>query len=124
MGTPTNIKNHVADGAVSPFRIVKPGAADGKAAQASAATDALMGISGELAAADGERLDVVRAGIADVEYGGTVTRGAPITADASGRAVAAAPAAGANVRIIGFAEVSAVLGDIAPALIAPGVMQG
>ena len=59
-----------------------------------------------------------------MEFGGTVARGAPVTADASGKAVAAAPAAGSNVRIIGFAEVSAVAGDIAPVLIAPGVMQG
>ena len=67
---------------------------------------------------------MVKSGIADVEFGGAVTRGAAVTSDANGKAVAAAPAAGSNVRIIGFAEVSAVAGDIGPILVAPGVMQG
>ena len=43
---------------------------------------------------------------------------------ADGKAVSAAPAAGVNAHIIGFAEVSAVAGDIAPVLLARGVLQG
>lgn len=117
-------KNCTAEGAVTKHRIVKHGSADGLAAQGAAATDYLMGVNESITVADGERMDVVKSGIADVEYGGNVTRGKPITSDADGKAVEAAPAAGANVRIIGFAEVSAVAGDIGPALIAPGVMQG
>lgn len=117
-------RNYTAEGAIAPYRIVKPGSADGLAAQAGAAADALMGVCESVGPADGERCDIRKAGIADVEYGGNVTRGGPLTSDADGKAVAAAPAAGANVRIIGFAEVSAVAGDIGPALIAPGVMQG
>lgn len=117
-------KNYVAEAAVAAYRIVKPGTADGNVLQAAAATDSLMGVCESVGPALGERCDVVKSGIADVEFGGTVTRGGPITADANGKAVAAAPAAGSNVRIIGFAEVSAVAGDIAPILVAPGVMQG
>lgn len=117
-------KNGTAEGAIAPFRIVKAGSADGNYLQAAAATDFLIGVCEAVGPAAGERLDVVKVGIADVEYGGTVTRGQPITSDANGKAVAAAPAAGSNVRIIGFAEVSAVAGDISPMLIAPGVMQG
>lgn len=113
-----------AEGAIAAYRIVKPGAADGGYLQAAAATDFLMGVCESVGPASGERLDVVKAGIADVEFGGTVTRGGPVTSDASGRAVAAAPGAGANVRIIGFAEVSAVVGDIAAVWIEPGLMQG
>lgn len=119
------IKNHTADAAVGPYRIVVHGAADGNVAQAAGSAAALIGITDRLGAAvAGDRLDVVRSGIAEVEYGGTVARGDPLTADASGRAVAAAPAAGANAYVIGFAEVSGVLGDIGSASIWPGRIQG
>lgn len=117
-------KNYDAGGAISPYRIVKPGAADGAVLQAAAATDFLNGVCGDVGPASGERVDIIKAGIALVEFGGTVTRGGPVTSDANGKAVAAAPSAGSNVRIIGFAEVSAVNGDISPVLIAPGLMQG
>lgn len=117
-------KNYVAEAAIAAYRIVKFGAADGQVLQAAAATDSLMGVMESVGPALGERCDAVKSGIADVEFGGTVARGAAVTSDANGKAVAAAPAAGSNVRIIGFAEVSAVSGDIAPVLIAPGVMQG
>lgn len=117
-------RNYTAGGAITAFRIVKPGSNDGEVVQAAAATDLLTGVCGELSPASGERVDIQKIGIARIEFGGTVTRGNPVTADASGKAVAAAPAAGSNVRIIGFAEVSAVSGDIADVLLAPGVMQG
>lgn len=121
---PTLIKSHVAGSTVAAFRIVKNGTADGKVVQGTNATVALIGVTGELGADTGERVDVIRSGIAEIEFGGTVARGAPVTADASGKAVAAAPAAGANAYIIGFAEVSAADGDIADVLLAPSVMQG
>lgn len=122
--SPTLIKSYVAGAAVTKRRIVKWGAADGQAILGAAATDSLMGVSTEVDAESGEAFDVVREGLADVEYGGNVTRGAPLTSDATGRAVTAAPAAGSNVRIIGFAEVSGAVGDIGVTSIAPGVMQG
>lgn len=117
-------KNATAEAAIAAYRIVKPGAADGGVLQAAAATDYLMGVCESVAPASGERCDIVKAGIAEVEFGGTVTRGQAVTADANGKAVAAAPAAGVNARVIGFAEVSAVAGDIAPVLISPCLMQG
>ncbi|MCD7099113.1 hypothetical protein [Stenotrophomonas sp. MMGLT7] len=114
----------LAGAAIAARRITKHGAADGEALQAAAATDALNGISTDIPTAAGMTVDVTRSGLAAVEYGGAVAAGQPLTADAQGRAVAAAPAAGANVRIIGFAEVSGVLGDIGSVWIAPGVIQG
>lgn len=117
-------KNYTATAAISPYRIVKFGSNDSEVVQASAATDLLVGVCNEVGPAVGERCDVIKAGIARVEFGGTVARGAAVTSDANGKAVAAAPAAGVNARIIGFAEASAVSGDIADVLIAPGVMQG
>lgn len=116
--------NHVAQGAIAAFRIVKPGTADRTLVQAAASTDALIGVMESVAPAAGERCDAVRVGVARLEYGGTVAAGDPITADANGRGIKAAPAAGSNVRIVGFAEVAAVSGDIADVLLAPGVMQG
>jgi len=120
---PLLTKNYVAEAAISPFRIVKLGAADGQVLQAAAATDALLGVT-DLAAAVNERVDVHTHGLVDVEYGGTIARGDALTADASGRAITAAPAAGVNNRIIGFAEVAGVVGDIGKVDIAKGQIQG
>lgn len=117
-------KNYLAEAAIAPFRIVKMGAADGGVLLAAAATDALIGVCEAVGPASGERCDVVKVGLADVELGGTVVRGGPITADATGKGVAAAPAAGVNNRVIGFAEISGVAGDIIPVFISPCVMQG
>jgi hypothetical protein len=119
------IKNYTADGAIGAYRIVKFGSADGNVAQASAATDLLIGVTGRVTAeAANERVDVIRSGIAEVEYGGNVTRGKKLTANADGKAIEAAPSDGDNVQVIGIAEVSGVSGDIGSLLIAPGVIQG
>lgn len=136
--TPSLIKNFTAEAAVALYRIVKFGAADGKVLQAAAAGDAMFGVSIQPGgAAIDARCDVAVAGIADVEYGGNVTRGDALTADANGKAVAATrhthtentagayaqnatTGAAAAVRTIGVAMVSGVSGDIGQVLIAPG----
>lgn len=116
---------HDAGGVIAAHRIVKHGAADGAVLQATASTEQLIGVLDNIAAAaSGDRCEVCRAGVAEVEFGGNVTRGGPLTADADGKAVAAAPGAGTNAYIIGFAEVSGVAGDIGSVLIAPGRIQG
>lgn len=117
-------KEYVAEAAISAYRIVKPGSTDDYNTTATAATDFLIGVVEGVAPNAGERNAVVLAGLADVTFGGTVTRGAQLTSDALGRAVVAAPAAGANVRTIGWARVSGVLGDVGEMFVAPGVMQG
>ncbi|PCJ57857.1 MAG: DUF2190 domain-containing protein [Rhodospirillaceae bacterium] len=124
MGTPTLTKNFIAEAAITKRRIVKFGTADGQVVQGAAVTDALFGVSADLDAAINERIDVHVAGIVEVEIGAAVTRGDLLTADANGKAVAAAPAAGVNNNIIGHAMVSAVDGDIADVLLAPGSTQG
>lgn len=117
------IKGFIAGGTVAARRIVKFGSGDTAAVQASAATDSLIGVS-DLGAASGESVAVIMGGIAAVEYGGNVTRGALLTADSNGKAVAAAPAAGVNNRIIGVAMLSGVSGDIGSVLVNPGAFQG
>lgn len=112
------IKACYAGAAILPFRIVKHGAADAFAIQSAAAGDASFGVSDSLgAAAANDPVDIIRGGIAEVIYGGTVTRGDPLTSDDSGRAIKAAT----GNRIIGFAEVSGVVGDRGSVFIAPGV---
>ncbi len=121
---PGLIKNYVAETAVAKYRIVKPGSTDDYVVQSTASTEALMGVSGFVGGDAGGRVDIIKTGITDVEYGGTVTRGDWLTSDASGKAVTSAPAAGANANVIGRAEVSGVAGDIGAVLIAPGRIQG
>lgn len=124
MNKPVLVENFTAGAAVSPYRIVMPGAADGFVLQATAVTDALFGVSDNLGAASGRRLDVITAGLAAVVYGGTVARGDWLTSDATGRAIAAAPSAGVNNNVIGQARNAGVVGDIGSVQIAPGRIQG
>lgn len=117
-------RSYTAQAAIDPFLIVKPGTADGTVTLAAAATDLLIGTSDGLAKAIGESVDVATGDLHEVRLGGTVTRGQPLTANASGKAVVAAPGAGANVRIIGFADASGVAEDVITYIRDLGYMQG
>lgn len=101
----------IASAAILGRRFVKHGAADGTAVQAAAATDALVGVSDPMGAPAGGVCDVHIDGEGVVEFGGPVTRGDRLTADAEGRAIKADPAAGASAEVGAFALVSGVLGD-------------
>jgi hypothetical protein len=117
-------KNYNAAGTIAPYTIVKPGSNDYDVVAAAAATDKIIGVTTEVGAVSGEPCDVIHDGIADVKLGGTVTRGDLITSDANGNGVTAAPATGANARIVGIALVSGVAGDVIPVDIELGSMQG
>lgn len=118
------IKTYNAGAAIAAHRIVAPNGTDLTVIQGAAATDKLIGISDLGADTAGDRVDIIISDIALVEYGGNVAEGDPLTSDADGKAVVANPAAGANVRIIGFAAVAGVANDIGSVRIAPSVMQG
>lgn len=122
MNIPGLITAKRASGAIAARRIVIHGSSDGLAAQAAGSTALLIGISTEIPAADGAVFDVIRSDLAPVEYGGNVTRGDALTADAQGRAVAATLPPAATTWIIGFAELSGVAGDIGSVYIAPAVL--
>ncbi|MDH1681127.1 DUF2190 domain-containing protein [Pseudomonas chengduensis] len=111
-----------AGGAVTKRRILAFGSADGVAIQAVAATAPLLGVSTDIDTASGGTVDAIRNGLAPVEYGGTVTRGAPLTADSEGRAIAATIASATVTYIIGYAEVEGVVGDIGSVNVVPGVI--
>ena len=125
MGAINTVLNFVAGAAVAGFRIVKPGASETLVVQSSAATDTHSGVCVQPnGAALGFRVDVCIDGPADVEYGGTIARGDLVTADASGRAIKATASVGSNVRIIGDALASGVVGDIGRINVQPGSFQG
>lgn len=125
MPNPVLIKTFIAEAAVTAYRIVKIGAADGQVLQGAANSDALFAVADNLGQATvNGRVECALAGTAEVEYGGTVTRGNFLTADSTGRAIASAPGAGVNHRIIGIALVSGVVSDIGLVHLAPGQIQG
>lgn len=118
-------KNYVAESAIPPFRLVKPGSTDDRITLAVAATDAIIGTTTDIAAAINERCDTQLVGVGYVEAGAAIPRGSFITADASGRAVLPAPAAGANVSVAGRTlEAATAAGDIVRYVISIGSFQG
>ena len=118
------IKNYTADGVIEKNRLVTFGAEEGHMARAGVG-DALIGTSGiRGAAAAGDRIDVYHDQIRPIEYGGVVAYGDPLTSDASGRAIVAAPGAGTSVPIIGHAMEAGKLGTIGSVLVQPSVMHG
>ena len=93
----------------SAFTICKPGADDDTFSLATGATDQLIGIFQHTTSAAGDIVRIMmNAGISSLLYGGTVTRGDPLTSDGTGRGITAV--AGQN--IIGYATISGVVGDI------------
>lgn len=117
-------KAFTAGAAISPYRIVRLSAAE-TVIQAAAATESMFGVNTDLTIVSGERVEVMTHGIAWIEAGAAIALGAPVTADAVGRGVTAAPAVGVNNRIIGFALDAAVAaGDQIRVSLSPGLMQG
>jgi hypothetical protein len=117
--------NRAASAAIAQFRIVRL-SGDLTVAQSAAATDAHFGICAQPGGATtaNSDCDVAVRGIVEAEYGGAVTRGDLLTSDASGRVITATAAVGANVRVIGLALVSGVLGDVQEILLSQGSFQG
>ena len=118
------VKSYLASTALAHRDLVKF-TADGVVGLATAATDDIVGVvdypSG---AAIGARADIVRFGPAEVVAAGALTAGGFITANAAGKAVAPAPAAGVNNSVIAVAEVSAVANDIVKVFVQRGRIQG
>lgn len=112
---PGFVKSFEASAVIIGRRIVmfSDTAASSKVATAAANTSPMIGIADKMGApAIGDMVDVHMLGLVSVELGGTVTAGAALTSDATGRAVTATVAAAANRRVIGFATEPGVVGDI------------
>lgn len=111
---PIQIQGMAAGAAITPYSIVKIGAANHTVILAAAATDNVIGVT-PLNAADaaGDTVDVIIAGIAEIKLAGTVARGAHVASNAAGLGIATTTAG--NVAI-GTALASGVTGDIIPVL--------
>lgn len=119
------IKNYTAGARVEHRRFVKL-SADRTVVPATAATDEIIGVTDTPNGVDaGGRVDVVLFGITGLEVGGAVTRGGWLTATADGKAVAAAPAAGANAVAAARAVFeTASSGDYTDVFVNPTRIQG
>ncbi len=114
-----------ASAATTPRRIARFSevSTTSRVALATANTDALIGVFTGIVNAAGDMTDVVMDGVTLIELGGTVTTGAPLTADASGRAIVAVPVVSTTVRVIGFAIEPGVIGDLARVMIVPSLLR-
>lgn len=117
------VKNFTAETLVNKRRIVAFGTGDGLVKQAASDTDT-FGVSGVRGAQAGERLDVYLSGVHPVECGAVVVAGHFVTADADGRAIPAAPAAGVQMLVIGRALQSGGVGAQLDILIQPQQITG
>lgn len=121
---PGLVVTRVAGAAVGARRIVMPGGTAGQFVVSNAA-GAFLGVCFQPGGAAAlERMDIVTSGLVEVVAGGTIAAGAPVTSDANGAAVAAAPAAGVNARVLGYAHEAAVSGDIFRVQLSLHTMQG
>jgi len=123
---PLLTKSFVAEGALTKRRLVKLGSSNAQVKPAVDGAAFILGVIDPAAdVADKGQVDIITAGMSDIEAGAAVALGDAISADASGRAVKSTPAAGVNANIIGFAlEAATAAGDIISIQIAPGRIQG
>lgn len=118
------IKTFVADAAVRGNRIIAFHASKQAAIEGASNTAVLIGVSTSTGASAGREVDIVQAGPAEVVAGGNLIRGAQVTSDDQGRAVAL-PAPGAvavTVKTIGQVQAAAVEGDIVSINVVPGLV--
>lgn len=118
-------RNLTAAAAIPPRRIVCFAAAEGEVElSASATAKPFVGVTGIVGAVVAkERIDVHLDGVRDIEAGGAFDQGADLTSDATGRVIAAAPAANTSQRIIGQSLApSGAAGQFVPVRISPGAL--
>ena len=110
-------KSFYAEGTLEGRKLVTFGAGKLTVKQATAASDALIGVTTQIGSETNGRVDVIFAGITEANAGGTIAKGDVLTSDASANVVKASQAAD---RVIGIALEDAVAGDYVSILIAQG----
>ena len=86
------VKTFTANGAINENRIVSFSGGNRIAAQAAASTESFAGVAAVptgATIANGEPFDVIKSGVADVLYGGTIAVGNRLTTNSLGKAVSA-----------------------------------
>ena len=111
------IKTFYADGTLEGRKLVTFGTGKLKVKQATAATDALIGVTTQIGSESNGRVDVIFSGITEATAGGNIGKGEVLTSDASANVITATQAAD---RVIGIALEDAVAGDFISVLIAQG----
>lgn len=106
------------------FLIAKVGGDDDTFSQATASTEDLIGVFQHATSAAAEEVRLMVSGISRVKLGGTVTRGALLTSDANGKAVAIGAVGGTNYAVIGRAMASGAADDLIPVLLCQSRAQG
>jgi hypothetical protein len=116
---------YIAGVAMPARRLVKQGPADKFVVMAIDGGVPIIGVSEQIAVAAMAPVDVIHSEVAVVEAGAAIALSSPITADASGRAITAAPAAGVNMWIVGITlEAATAAGDFIRVLVKPERIQG
>jgi hypothetical protein len=118
-------RSYIAESVIPPYTLANFGLADGTATAANDGTKFLVGAT-QIVGADaiGDQVDICRDALPEVTYGGVVAKGDPLTSDANGFAIKAAPAPGAKMFIVGYAEVDGVAGDIGYYFASPDIVNG
>lgn len=116
-------KSFRAAGAIAGYLIAKHSAAGGTVQLATSNTEPLIGAVDSLGVAAGELADFNFGGVGEVQLGGAVDAGDPLTANANAKAIEALPSNSTQVRIIGFALTAGAADDIIPYSIAPGCLS-
>lgn len=116
---PMLISNYRAQGALEAHRIAAAGSDEQTVTQAVNGTNALLGVTTEVGADNGSRIDVIHSGIADVDFGASVAYGEALTSDADGKAV---PASSGD-RLIGIAMCGGLKNDRGAVLIGLGAVH-
>jgi len=120
---PILTKTFTADATVKAYRILMVGSDEGSCKHATSANVAFLGGSNQVdKKTEGDAIDVIRIGLAEIEYGAAVSAGDPLTSDSVGRAVPAVFDVNDSVYVIGYAEVDGVAGDIREVLIDKGIV--
>jgi hypothetical protein len=117
------IKSYRAGAETAGRRIVAFSGTASETIAAASNTALSFGVSMPLGADAGGMLDVTLLGLAELQLGGAVDAGDPLTADADGKGVLAAPVVGAVVRTAAIALAEGVENDIIPVLVAPGIIN-
>lgn len=119
MGINSDFRGRTAEGSIGKYHIIKSGAGVNSCVLAAAATDKLLGTSDELDHVAGELVDMAVGPVPKVVLGGVVAAGDALTSDANGAAIATTTTGN---RLIGYAEIAGVAGDVITYLRAPGVL--
>lgn len=118
-------KAYTYEGTIAIYRAVKTGSVTGAVVQVTGATDTVKGFAHEAGVAGENHAIHEAGGHILVEAGASFSADTLVTIDSVGRVVAAAPATGANVQVVGkVLEAAGAAGDIVPMLFQPFTMQG